>query len=613
MSRILAVALFSWLPMLAFPALAPAAEITPEPLPALEAARTMRVPPGFHVSLVAAEPDVVQPISFAFDDRGRMYVAEAMNYGAWQPTGSDRVVILEDTDGDGRAETRKVFYEGLNYVTGIEVGFGGVYAISPPCLYFIPDRDGDDRADGEPLVLFDGFGHKESRHNLATGFTWGPDGWLYAGHGRTSPSDVGRPGTPEAERIHCDGGVYRIHPTRLVFENFADGTTNPWGVDFDDFGQCFVSNCVNPHLFHMIQGGHYEPWRNRPSSKYAYARLPTCADHLHWPGGAWLDARGGRPEVLALGGGHAHCGTLVYLGDNFPAEYRNTVFMANVHGRRLNNDVLRRRGSGYVATHGPDFMLAADPWFMGVTLRAGPDGAMYVSDWSDTGECHTYKPQRHTGRVYRISYGPPRPVEADLAKASDLELAALQRHRNEWHVRHARRLLQERAARPDWKGQAVHAALGKQLAGEAEDDVPRRLRGLWALHATGGMDPSGWAALLDDESEHVRGWAIQLLCERGAPDRAVLARFAEMARGDASPVVRLYLACAARRLPIDERWAIVEGLVTRGEDADDANLPLLYWYAIEPLVAADKLRALKLLAGAKIPLVRQYIARRAAE
>ena len=213
---------------------------------------------------------------------------------------------------------RTLFYEGFNYITGIEVGFGGVWVMSPPNLYFVPDRDGDDKPDGEPEVLFDGFGYKESRHNLANGFTWGPDGWLYGGHGRTSPSDVGRPGTPADKRIHCDGGVYRIHPTRLVFENFADGTTNPWGVDFDDYGQCFVSNCVNPHLFHMIQGGHYEPWRNRPSSLYAYERLPTIADHLHYPGGNPRETRGETAETLAMGGGHAHCGTLIYLGDSLP-------------------------------------------------------------------------------------------------------------------------------------------------------------------------------------------------------------------------------------------------------------------------------------------------------
>jgi putative membrane-bound dehydrogenase-like protein len=586
-----------------------AADRTPAPLPAGKAAREMALPDGFRATVFAAEPDIVQPISFCTDTRGRLWVAEALNYGAWQPTGKDRIVILEDTDGDGRADSRKVFYEGLNYVTGIEVGFGGVWVISPPKLYFIPDRDGDDRPDAAPQVLFDGFGYKESRHNLVNGFTWGPDGWLYAGHGRTSPSDVGRPGTPADKRIHCDGGVYRIHPTRLVFENFADGTTNPWGVDFDDFGQCFVSNCVNPHLFHMIQGGHYEPWRNRPSSQYAYERLPTIADHLHYPSGKPREMRGETAETLAMGGGHAHCGTLVYLGDRFPAEYRNTVFLCNVHGRRINHDILKRKGSGYVASHGKDFMISADPWFMGVTLRTGPAGEVYVSDWSDTGECHTYRPHKDTGRIYRITCGKEDRVRVDLGRLTDDELVKLQLHRNDWYVRHARRLLQERAARPGWKAAPVHAALRKMLS-STDLDSPRRLRALWALRVTGGLGESRLRDLLSDRAEHVRAWTVQSLCEVGKPAPPALKRFASLAQSDPSPVVRRALASALQRLPLDQRWAIGEGLLGHAEDAGDANLPLLVWYGLEPLVPTDAGKALKLAAGARIPLVRQFIARR---
>src|SRR4051812_5140232 len=353
-----------------------AADPTPGPLPAEQAAKQAVLTDGFRMGVFAAEPLVTQPVSFCLDHRGRVWVAEALNYGAWQPTGKDRIAILEDTNGDGRADKRTVFFEGFNYITGVEVGFGGVWVMSPPGLYFVPDRDGDDKPDGPPELVLDGFGYKESRHNLANGFTWGPDGWLYGGHGRTSPSDVGAPGTPAKDRIHCDGGVYRVHPRTRTFEVFADGTTNPWGVDFDDFGACFVSNCVNPHLFHMIQGGHYEPWRNRPSSLYAYERLPTIADHLHYPGGD-LRSTLGTPDTLAMGGGHAHCGTLIYLADSFPASSRNTAMMCNVHGRRINNDILKRKGSGYVASHGEDFMISADPWFMGVTLRTGPDGSVF--------------------------------------------------------------------------------------------------------------------------------------------------------------------------------------------------------------------------------------------
>ncbi len=377
-----------------------------ELLPAEEAARTMRVPEGFHVTLFAGEPDIQQPIGFCLDDRGRLWVAEAYNYPHHGAGTGDRIVILEDVDGDGRFDRRKIFFDQLNYVTGIEVGFGGAWVMSPPYFYFIPDRDGDDQPDGPPEVLLDGFGNHANAHNLANGFAWGPDGWLYGTHGRTNWSLLGTPGTPAAERVRFDGGVYRYHPVRRCWEPYADGTTNPWGIDWNDHGEAFVCNCVNPHLFHVIAGAHYEPWRNRKSSEFAYERIPTIADHLHFVGTMNVREGLGSAAEDAAGGGHAHCGTMIYLGDNWPERYRDSLFTNNIHGRRINNDLLRRDGSGYRASHGPDVMVSRDPWFMGVTLLYGPAGEVYVSDWSDTGECHSVtNTQRQTGRIYRISYG----------------------------------------------------------------------------------------------------------------------------------------------------------------------------------------------------------------
>ncbi|MFO0797675.1 MAG: PVC-type heme-binding CxxCH protein [Gemmataceae bacterium] len=579
-----------------------AADPAPGPLPAEQAAKQSVLPDGFRMSVFAAEPLVTQPVSFCLDHRGRVWVAEALNYGAWQPTGKDRVAILEDTDGDGRADKRTVVCENFNYITGVEVGFGGVWVMSPPGLYFVPVQD--DKA-GAPELVLDGFGYKESRHNLANGFTWGPDGWLYGGHGRTSPSDVGPPGTPAEKRIHCDGGVYRVHPVTKKFEVFADGTTNPWGVDFDEYGQCFVSNCVNPHLFHMIPGGHYEPWRNRPSSQYAYERLPTIADHLHYPGG---DIRGtlGKAETLAMGGGHAHCGTLVYLGDSFPKQFRNTVLTCNVHGRRVNNDILKRKGSGYVASHGKDLMVSADPWFMGVTLRLDPGGSVLVSDWSDTGECHTYKPDMKTGRIYRISHGEPKLPKVDLSKLGSRELADLHFDTDEWRVRVARRLLQERAKSwSDGEGEAVRRAL--LAADRYHPEVPRRLRALWTLHAVGELSPVTLTELLADPAEHVRAWAVRFLSEKRDPRAG---RLAALPKADPSPVVRLELASALQRLPNADRWGVSSGLLTHARDAADANLPLMIWYGFEPLVPADPERALDIAAKGQIPLVRQFAVRR---
>jgi len=511
------IRLIPFLTALLFGPLAFAADLheAAEPLPPKKAAETMIVPEGFEVTLFAGEPHVKQPIAFCIDDRGRLWVAEAYNYPHHGTKPGDRILILEDTDGDGRFDERKVFYDGLNYVTGIEVGFGGAWVVSPPYFYFIPDQNGDDRPDSKPKVLLDGFGNHANAHNLANGLAWGPDGWLYGTHGRTNWSMLGKPGTPDDERRRFDGGVYRYHPVRHVWEPYADGTTNPWGIDWNDYGDAFVCNCVNPHLFHVIPGAHYEPWRNRKSSQYAYERIPTIADHLHFVGSRNVrDGLGSHKEDEA-GGGHAHCGTMVYLGDNWPERYRGSVFMNNIHGRRINNDILKRKGSGYTASHGKDIMLSQDPWYMGVTLAYGPDGGVYASDWSDTGECHSRRNTRkHTGRIYKITYGKTEPASVNIAELTNRELAELQLHSNDWYVRHARRVLQERAATNQDLSE-VHHQLRDLF--EQQTDVPKKLRLLWALHVTKGLTDDRLVELLGHKSEYLRAWAIRLLCENGRP------------------------------------------------------------------------------------------------
>lgn len=580
------------------------------PLPPEDAARTMVVPDGFHVTLFAGEPDVKQPIGFCLDDRGRLWVAEAYNYPRHGTTPGDRILILEDTDGDGRFDQRTVFYEGLNYVTGIEVGFGGVWVMSPPSFYFIPDRNGDDKPDGNPEVLLDGFGNHANAHNLANGFAWGPDGWLYGTHGRTNWSLLGKLGTPREQRTVFDGGVYRYHPTRHVWEPYSDGTTNPWGIDWNDVGEAFICNCVNPHLFHVIYGAHYEPWRNRESSQFAYERIPTIADHLHYVGKANYHAGLGSHEEDAAGGGHAHCGTMIYLGDNWPQKYRNTLFTNNIHGRRINNDLLQRSGSGYTASHGPDLMRSKDPWFMGVTLTYGPDGAVFVSDWSDTGECHSLiNTRRETGRIYKIAYGKPAWSPVDLTKRTNAELVELQQHPNDWFVRHSRRLLQERAERGDdmtEPAQRLCAMFDEQA------DPSRKLRALWALHGIRRLDVEFLVRQLSHENESLRAWAVRLLSERSPLSAEGLQRFREMATADDSALVRLHLASTLQRLNPQDRWLIAEALIQRTEDAEDANQPLMIWYGIEPLVRDDLDRYVGLIATTRLPLIARHISRRVA-
>ena len=284
--------------------------------------------------------------------------------------------------------------------------------------------------------------------------------------------------------------------------------------------------------------------------------------------------------------------------------------MNNIHGRRMNNDIIKRLGSGYTAAHGENVLVSKDPWFMGVTIRYGPDGSVFVSDWSDTGECHSVKNTRkNTGRLYKISYGKSRPAITALSKKSSAELVELQLHKNDWFVQHARRLLQERAA----DGQEMsrtHSALRAML--NDNPDVTRQLRALWALHVTGGTDEKLLLSLLDNDSEYVKAWAIQLLCENKAPSPLALAKFTSLATDGDSPFVRLYLASALQRLQSDHRWNIAEALAAHSEDAGDSNLPVMIWYGIEPLVHSDQKRFIQLITAAKIPLIRKHIARRVA-
>ena len=529
-----------------------------------DAARAMGLPPGFSATLAAAEPDVVRPIAFAIDDRGRLWVVEGHTYPVRAPDGQgrDRILILEDTDGDGRLDSRQVFIENLNLVSGIELGFGGVWVGAAPELLFIP-RDGDsDRPSGPPRVLLDGWGYQDTHETLNT-FTWGPDGWLYGTHGVFTHSNVGKPGASDEERQKLNAAIWRYHPTRHVFEVFAEGTSNPWGLDFNDYGHAFTTACVIEHLYHVVQGARYKRQAGKHFNPHIYDDIKTIADHKHWVGTKGPHAGNGRSG--AAGGGHAHAGAMIYLGgDGWPAEYRDTIFMNNIHGHRANADRLERSGSGYTASHGPDFLMANDSWSQMLNFRYGPDGSVHVIDWYDKNQCHSSNADLHQktlGRIFKISHSSDRWSRVDLATMSSEELVDLQLHRNDWYVQHARRLLQERG--PDPK---VHARLQGIL--RDQPDVTRKLRAMWALHVTGGLREAALVTLLDAASEYVRSWAVALLVEGKTPSDGALQRLARLAREDSSALVRLYVASALQRVPVDKRWDILTGLMARAEDAD---------------------------------------------
>jgi putative membrane-bound dehydrogenase-like protein len=584
---------------------APSPPISPE-----RAAALMKLPEGFRATLVAGEPTIVKPIGMALDDRGRLWVVESNSYPRWRTDGKpgrDRILIFEERKGTGRFDCKVFWDKGAN-LSGIALGFGGVWLCATPHLLFIPVRPGEDKPAGPPQVVLDGWDLKAG-HNVFNGLAWGPDGWLYGCNGILSNSAIGAPGTPADRCVRLNCGVWRYHPTRKVVEAFAHGTTNPWGLDFDDHGEMFITNCVIKHIFHVVPGAHFVRMYGQDINPHSFGLLESCADHIHWGGGNWTDSRGGKGKHDKTGGGHAHAGAMVYLGDNWPDTYRNRVFMCNLHGNRVNQDVLKRRGSGYVAQHGEDFLFAEDEWFRGLALLYGPDGGVFVSDWHDTGECHNYKVVQPCGRLFKVVYRKPAPVEVDLARCDDEKLVRLQLHKNDWWVRHARRLLAERA-HAGKLSKPVHPQLRKMLADQPEET--KQLRALWALYVTGGLDEKALLGLLDSRAESVRRWAVRLLVDEGKVSGAVVKKFAAMARSERSAPVRLALASALQRLPAANRWDIADGLAARAEDAKDAYLPLMIWYGIEALVPADPDRAAGLLARSRIPIVRQNIARRIA-
>lgn len=574
-------------------------------LPPLKAAQAMTVPEGFDVKLFAGEPEVMQPVAMCLDDRGRVWVAEAYSYPVRRKDkdAKDRILIFEDTDGDGVHDKRTIFMEGLNLVSGLEVGFGGVWIGAAPYLMYVPMKD--DKPAGEPKILLDGWGFQDTHETLNT-FIWGPDGWLYGCHGVFTHSKVGKPGTPDRDRTPINAGVWRYHPTRHVFEVFAHGTSNPWGLDFNDYGQAFVEACVIPHCFHIIQGARYHRQGGTHFNPHTYADIKTIADHFHYLGAT---PHGGNERSDSAGGGHAHCGLMCYLGGTWPAEYRGQLFMGNIHGRRLNVDILKPQGSGYVASHGKDFLLANDAWARFINMRYGPDGNVYVIDWYDKQACHTGNVQvwdRTNGRIYKISYRNAKPVVGiDLQKKTDLELVNYQLHENDWYVRHARRILQERAARGIQRAEATNELI--KILKENKDEK-RRLRALWARYVYDGYPDV--VDLLEDPSEHVRAWYIRLLGDTYEMRGVRANKIAASAKRAPSPVVRLAIASTMQRMSAEYRWHFAPMLLSHSEDALDQNLPYMYWYAIEPLADVDPAKALALALNGKIPQLHGFMIRR---
>jgi putative membrane-bound dehydrogenase-like protein len=635
------------------PALKPQAEYAKGQSPA-DALKSMQLPGGFKAELIAAEPDLVQPMAFTFDERGRIWVVEGNSYPKPREVGQgqDRIKILEDKDGDGTFETKKVFCEGLNLVSGIELGFGGVWVGAAPYLMFIPDKDRNDQpdpadpTDQRPKVpglnftayaLLDGWGSQDT-HETLNSFIWGPDGWLYGCHGVFTHSRVGKPGAPDDQRKPINAGIWRYHPVRHEFEVFAEGTSNPWGLDYDQHGEFFVTACVIPHLYHIVPGGRYQRQAGQHFNAHTYDDIKTIADHAHYAGNPRPDVSFNKTtgagvmnnDTNALGGGHAHCGLAIYQSSHFPPTYRNQLIFGNLHGHRLVANYTDPHASTYIGKHAADFLRANDMHFIPVTQKVGPDGALYVSDWSDQQICHRGSGavehwDRSNGRLYRISYDGWKPWKGDLAMESDGALAKLAvQTENEWESRMARRVLMESTVRNPSRFDQLEELWGRQFDSNSLSEIGK-LRGFWLTHSTHGASHTdsetrfSWAVTPNVGLEDRRAASIRFSFQATAvaslkSDEWLdqLRPFVEAAKTDASPIVRRELASALQRLPQDQRKDLATALLKHGEDKDDPMIPLLIWYGIEPLVGEDAEAGIQLARGSKIPKVTDFIYRRLA-
>ncbi len=528
-----------------------------------ESVSRMKVPDGFEVKLFAAEPMIVNPIAMTVDEKGRVWCIECFEYPKRTAKGKmprDRIVILEDTDGDGIADKRTVFCEGKDFpeafdlASGLEVGNGGVYVGAPPCLWFIENK-GD--KPGKFTKLLSGFG-SEDTHEMLNTFQWGPDGRLYGLHGVFTHSNV-KPTQADGPETRLNAGVWRYDTVAKKFEVFAEGTSNPWGMDWRNTdGQFILCCCVIPHLFHMSPGGIYKRQAGQsfnPSLKESEYIKEIC-DHTFHKESGW-----------------AHAGLISLDTPLMPKEYRDSVIFGSIHGCSIKRNVLKKNGSTYTASRADDFLVSGDKNFRPINLRWGPNGEIYCIDWHDQNPCHQAAPDSwdyEHGRVFRIQpKGLKTKKTEDLAKTSNEDLYKLAKSENPWEARTALRLMYEH-----------HRKGVKQDIPVLTTDGP--LSEVWIQHAVLGNDPKTLASeALTLGSEQVRAWGLRFLGDAPELSADIVKQLVELATNEKSADVRRELASALIRNKQNETRAVLHALMLHKEDAKDPVIPQLVWLGFE--------------------------------
>lgn len=593
-----------------FPGRGAVGDPSSKPLSVEESLKTFTLPDDLVIETVLAEPIVRQPLHISFDERGRMWVVQYLQYpfpeglkvikydehlrAVFDKTplppphgdkGRDKITIHEDTDGDGTYDKHKTFVDGLNIATSCAVGRGGVWVLNPPYLLFYPDKDKDDVPDSDPVVHLEGFG-LEDTHAVANSLTWGPDGWLYGATGSTTHSYIMRPKLDKTPTHFKGQAIWRYHPVDKRFEIFAEGGGNTFCIEFDKEGRLFSGhNGGNTRGFHYVQGGYYQKsWgkHGELTNPYAFGFFPQMKHE-------GMNERFSHSFIIYEGGA---------LGDKYEGKMFALVPLHNyVALSEITPD-----GSTFKTRDLEQVIKTTDKWFRPVDIKAGPDGAIYIADWYDTRLTHVDPRDtwdRERGRIYRVRKKTPSgrkyamPVTADVLDFSP----------NKWRRQTVQRLLREDA---DFKLSEIELFF-------LPPAWPNFLPEYWK--ATGqGFDAIEPSAM--EKDSQFREWYIRLWGDRlPVPEKSVAA-FIKWSSTEKDIHVRSQLASTAKRLPGKQGLPILKALSHRDEDAKDPHIPLLIWWGIESKATSDRELVLELFntpESWKHPILRDTVMGRLAQ
>lgn len=449
------------------------------------------LPPGFEINLYASEPDITKPINMEFDDRGRLWVTHSIEYPYESSTGSglDKITILEDSNGDGKADKFTDFASDLNIPIGIMPVKGGVVAYSIPNIYFFEDKDGDDRYD-EKKILLGPFGHEDT-HGMINNFMRGLDGWIHASHGFRNTSHVAG---SDGDSIHMtSGNTFRFKIDGSRVEQTTFGRVNPFGYAVDDLGYLYSADCHSMPIYQIVSQGDY-PHFGKKSPGLGFG--PQMMDY----------------QI----GSTALSGLVYYKGTDFPEEYQNSFYSGDVVACRVSRNTLSYEGSTPVAKLQKDFLVSEDPWFRPVDIKVGPDGALYIADFYNRIIGHYEVPLDHpgrdrkSGRIWRITYKGETSKKTDWSKAKiDELLEGLGSSTYSQRMMASNRLV-------DYEGKNAVNPLKSLITDNSSSS--QKVHALWALKRLNALDYAELALAAKGDDHKVRVHAYRALSEHESLD-----------------------------------------------------------------------------------------------